>query len=406
MEVTKEATIAPDSWKEASIKNIKLSHSVVQRSDKFNDLGQQLDPLPSLRDSCIQRSNAQVHSYVRETRAIVIKLKHCLLETEEEIKSLLRSKEKLEKALEHIRKDIVLNNSSQMRRKARAIRERIADGADDLLSVEKSQLLKLKLVLEAQLRSVQKQLQFLDNVRKRIKAVTSERNRVLDLICHSVSSMPMTSVSLDTTSGINMVGSKEPDPLGAYTPEVQQAMSLSADARKRSFSLRKEVAEAIDQVQKLQKEAHRSVNDGLTKKVAETVNVKQHLQMSSGEVRMAQHRGERWHYATEVARGYTLGPISSNDLLTRERLDRPTVATFQRHPGTQLPEAQEIMEGSNGLKDSLDAIGRNISLLKLTQKRIKEDIADKNHGAQVDSSIVRLRRRKYDHRWVINGIGC
>ena len=71
-----------------------------------------------------------------------------------------------------------------------------------------------------------------------------------------------------------MVGSKEPDPLGAYTPEVQQAMSLSADARKRSFSLRKEVAEAIDQVQKLQKEAHRSVNDGLTKKVAETVNVK------------------------------------------------------------------------------------------------------------------------------------
>ena len=86
--------------------------------------------------------------------------------------------------------------------------------------------------------------------------------------------MPMTSVSLDTTSGINMVGSKEPDPLGPYTPEVQQAMSISADARKRSFSLRKEVADAIDQVQKLQKEAHRSVNDGLTKKVAETVAVK------------------------------------------------------------------------------------------------------------------------------------
>ena len=64
------------------------------------------------------------------------------------------------------------------------------------------------------------------------------------------------------------------------------------------------------------------------------------------------------------------------------------------------------MDGSNGLKDSLDAIGRNIALLKVTQKRIKEDIADKNHGAQVDSSIVRLRRRKYDHRWVINGIGC
>ena len=125
MEVTKEATIAPDSWKEASIRNIRLGHAVVQRSDKFNDLGQQLDPLPSLRDSCIQRSNAVVHSYVRETRAVVNKLKYCLLETEEEIKSLLRGKEKLEKALEHIRKDIILNNSSQMRRKARAARERV-----------------------------------------------------------------------------------------------------------------------------------------------------------------------------------------------------------------------------------------------------------------------------------------
>ena len=125
MEITKEATIAPDSWKEASIKNIRLGHTVVQRSDKFNDLGRQLDPLPSLRDSCIQRSNAQIHSYSRETRSVVIKLKYCLLETEEEIKSLLRSKEKLEKALEHIRKDIILNNSSQSRRKARAARERV-----------------------------------------------------------------------------------------------------------------------------------------------------------------------------------------------------------------------------------------------------------------------------------------
>ena len=126
MEVTREATIAPDSWKEASIRNMRLGHAVVQRSDKFNDLGQQLDPLPSLRDSCIQRSNALVHSYVRETRSVVNKLKYCQLESEEELKSLLRGKEKLEKALEHIRKDIILSKSSQMRRKARAARERVS----------------------------------------------------------------------------------------------------------------------------------------------------------------------------------------------------------------------------------------------------------------------------------------
>ena len=125
MEVTKEATIAPDAWKEASVRNIRLAQTVVQRSDKFNDLGRQLDPLPSLRDSCIQQSNAQVHGYTRETRSVVIKLKYCLLETEEEIKSLLRGKENLEKALEHIRKDILLNSSSQLRRQARPVRERV-----------------------------------------------------------------------------------------------------------------------------------------------------------------------------------------------------------------------------------------------------------------------------------------
>eukprot|EP00795_Rhopilema_esculentum_P010852 gene10850-19669_t len=410
MEVTKQATIGPDSWKVASVRNIRLAQTVVQRSDKFNDLGRQLDPLPSLRDSCIQQSNAQIHSYVRETRSVVVKLKYCLLETEEEIKSLLRGKENLEKTHEHIRKDILLNNNSHMRRQARPVRERKLDGADDLLAVEKEQLLKLKRILESKLRSVQKQLQALDNARKRIKAIISERSRVLDLICHSVSSAIPATTSSDSIS----VGKRstvryapmETDPLGPCTPEVTEVMSLAADARKRSVTLRKEVTETIDQIQKLQKAAHRSVNDGLTKKVSETTTMKQHLQMTSGEIRMARHRGERWHYATDVARGYTLGPVTSKDLETRERLDRPTVSTFQRHPGTQLPEAQEIIEGNNGLKESLDAIGRNIALLKLTQNRLKEDISDKNNGAQVDSSVVRLRRRKYDHRWVISGIEC
>ena len=150
----------------------------------------------------------------------------------------------------------------------------VVDGADDLLSAEKDELLKLKLVLEAQLRSVQKQLHVLDNARKRLKAVISERSRVLDLICQSVPPMSAVSSSLDLTSGKSLSASKETNPIGAYTPEVQEALSLAVDARKRSVVLRREVTEAIDQVQKLQRAAHKSVNDGLTKKIAETITVK------------------------------------------------------------------------------------------------------------------------------------
>lgn len=124
--MTKQATIGPDSWKESSIRNMRLSQTVVQRSDKFNDVSRQLDPLPSLRDHCIQQSNAHIHGYMRAVRTIVYQLEDSLLETEAEIKSLLGAKENLEKSLEHIRKDILLNHQSSMRRRARPLRERVS----------------------------------------------------------------------------------------------------------------------------------------------------------------------------------------------------------------------------------------------------------------------------------------
>ena len=77
------------------------------------------------------------------------------------------------------------------------------DGADNLLSAEKKQLLKIKRYLESQLRSVQKQLQVLDNARKRLKAVLSERNRVLDLICHAVTPTSRASKSKEKSQSEN-----------------------------------------------------------------------------------------------------------------------------------------------------------------------------------------------------------
>ena len=51
----------------------------------------------------------------------------------------------------------------------------------------------------------------------------------------------------------------------------------------------------------------------------------------------------------------------------------------------------------------MDATAKNMALLKLASKSIKEDMKDKKEAALIDSEVVRLRRRKADHRWVLRG---
>lgn len=70
----------------------------------------------------------------------------------------------------------------------------------------------------------------------------------------------------------------------------------------------------------------------------------QYLTVASGENRHAIHRSQRWYDATEKALGYTVGPEVQSNLETRERLGRPLVKVYQRHPGTNLPEAQDIIK--------------------------------------------------------------
>lgn len=407
---TKAATtIGPEGWRNSTLKGIKLSQTIVQKTDKNCDIGRSMDPLPQLRDTVAQLSNDEIHRYTREVRGVVAKLRESLLETNEEIKSLTRGKEQLEKSLEHTRKDIQLNKDSQENRLSRPTKERDHDGADDLLNAERSHLLNCKKALEAQLKSVQQQLHTLDQVRKRLFNVLQERSRVLDLLCHALSSIansakhsahgPRSRTSLD--GRLSRLGPSVTDPLGAYTPETDQALADAQDARARSAYLRKELKEAIERTDKLTRAAHKSVNDGMTQKLSETVTLKQHLTVSYGENRHAIQRAQRWYDATERARGYTMGPVMSADLTTRERLDRPMVRVFQRHPGTQLPEAQQIIEGGDGLLQSLTATSRNIGLLRLASLRLDDDIRSKSAAASTDGSIIRLRRRKSDHRWTL-----
>lgn len=53
--------------------------------------------------------------------------------------------------------------------------------------------------------------------------------------------------------------------------------------------------------------------------------------------------------------------------------------------------------------DSMEATRKNMTLLKLANRRLSDDITDKKRAAKIDSDVVRLRRRKFDHKWVLKG---
>ena len=117
--------ISSERWKEASIHSIKLAQTIINRSDEGVEEGRIQDPLPLLREACVQESNSRIFAHMRSTRDVVITLRKSLVATNDEIKSLNRSKEALERALDHKRKDLVLNKESSEIRDSRPAREKV-----------------------------------------------------------------------------------------------------------------------------------------------------------------------------------------------------------------------------------------------------------------------------------------
>lgn len=73
---------------------------------------------------------------------------------------------------------------------------------------------------------------------------------------------------------LSRLGPSSADPLGCFTPETEQALADASDARGRSAYLRRELKDSIERTEKLTQAAHKSVNDGMTQKLSETVTLK------------------------------------------------------------------------------------------------------------------------------------
>lgn len=60
-----------------------------------------------------------------------------------------------------------------------------------------------------------------------------------------------------------------------------------------------------------------------------------------------------------------------------------------------------FLQAGDNLLQSLTATSRNIGLMKLANIKLRQDILSKGTAASVDASIIRMRRRRGDHRWTL-----
>ncbi|PAA62177.1 hypothetical protein BOX15_Mlig015195g1 [Macrostomum lignano] len=401
--------IGTQNWKSASNQSIDVNNGLILQSESDCTRLRRRDPVPFFRDYVLDLSNGVADKYARSTREVVNLLRNTLLSLNESTKAMLRSKENLETALENIRKDLQLNRETAHLRSLKPKEERLADGADDLLNAERLHLVNLKQALEAKHRGVDELLQQLAKSRAALQKLLSERGRVCDLVCGVTRPAYSRQSTRDSgapgpgnrpsTCGVGGSGADGIDALGSYTPQCEMVIKDAEDLMRRCKLVEGDVAETLDEVKRLQKTAHKSVNDGLVKKISETVTFDQKLELAAADSRRTINKARRWESFAAKSLGYNLGPEKYSDLKAREKLDRPIIRVYQRHPGNQVPEAQEIIKARNYYEDSLLTTRRNIGLLQLSQRRLEEDMRAKKLAASADLAALRNRRKKADHRW-------
>ena len=152
------ACVGPQQWQTDTVRTLKLGRALNKKTEKEKEYGRQHDALPVLRDVLVRQSNTVAFGYVREVRVVVIKLRENLILTNEEVKLLIRAKEALQRMLDCLRKDIIMNKKCVDIRKTRPKREKDLDEADKWIELERCEIEKLKKNLEGHLSKVKKHL--------------------------------------------------------------------------------------------------------------------------------------------------------------------------------------------------------------------------------------------------------
>jgi len=62
------------------------------------------------------------------------------------------------------------------------------------------------------------------------------------------------------------------------------------------------------------------------------------------------------------------------------------------------------LQAGDGLKNALTVSGRNLGILRMSERNLRADKHDKWTAHNVDNSVLKLRKRRGNHRWVMGGV--
>ncbi|XP_041799203.1 coiled-coil domain-containing protein 105 [Chelmon rostratus] len=347
-------------------------------------------PPTSLREQCARASVAVAYEYMRMVREVEGQLRRQAGMVTQEGTKLEKERGHLERMLRSLKDGLTVNRrSSEWRTRRPALAETDRDGADYLLLCERRELAQLKQDLEGALRNTLTQLQALGQSSKRLLDCASERALVLELLPHSGSAGGHQGAAQTFT---------KTDPISPFTPECKQALESSTLTVNQSHLLRENIREMLTSAIARQKAAHCTVNDGLVKKVAETISLQQNLTVASAATRQAVFRKQREINCIRHSHNRAQGPEYSGDILSREKLNKPLVQVYQRHPGTQLPEGAHLIQGSAVLRRCLMSAEGELARLQRARLQLLDDQRGKSAAAQVDADVIRMRRQQVDRR--------
>ncbi|XP_017719064.1 PREDICTED: coiled-coil domain-containing protein 105 isoform X2 [Rhinopithecus bieti] len=323
-------------------------------------------PLPLHRKARALQTTEVVHAHARGARLTAARLGRAQHQINGRVRQLLRQREVTDHRLSEVRKGLLINQQSVKLRGYRPKSEKTLASCRDTLNF---------------------------CFKERLQAVDL-MNQPLDKVLEQAGRHSWVNLSRAPTPRTQGQKTPPPDPVGTYTPECALALNEAKRLLVESKDTLVEMAKNVVDVREQQLQISDRVCASLAQKANETLELKERLNMTLGLMRGTILRCTKYNQEMYTTHGLIKGPLLKVHLETGEKLDRPLVRMYQRHVGTQLPEAARLAQGTDKLQRHITHLEKNLDELLAKHKNLTWGLNCKNIGHEVDSSVVRLRLRQ------------